>query len=546
MAKIRRKQIDLTLNNAPDNFYGFSSNIPNVQAGDELELAIDKIVSVLDKLAPAFPPLMNTLSLTASPAATTGYFTTDGTQKTNIYKFVNGTTITWTTTGVANSVTTRNGHFRDGDSTTAKLRVTHSYNNATKTATISNIDQILVNGTATAADSTNYNVQVDVTEKKDYYSDDAAAATKSNFYKSIKAAIAATLATTYNAADDLERTLTLSYSADGTFGDSITLTATYRVEAAASPSAASTTLSIPTMNGRVSGVPTLEVGDTITIASTISNGIKYYYPGTIGTSTVTATSNSSQTISGAKTPNSNHSYSVNHTVLASQYSESIAGSVTPYDIFGAGSASNASTSTTKRVDTYSTAKALADATKRLLSPATGGQYDAASASAYDVTAHQNSLNPGSASVYSYQLQLLTSGTTSRYCYPTVDYTAYGGPNYSSLTYSGYRYADFNLGSVSNITNLTLNIVGASGISQKYGTSNFKLLIKVGSGNWLDANAAWSSGTPTANGDAAVDVGNSASNTARRITFGATVSGTVYVRVGINSGSSITFTDITKS
>src|SRR6266403_1290531 len=281
---IKRKQIDLKLKAAPDGSYGFSSNIPNVLQGDDLESAIDKIVSVLDKLSPVMPPLLNQLTLSISVAGgtttpTTGLLTSDGTTKTNVHKFVNNSTLTWTTTGIFNSVSTRNGHFRNGDSTTAKLRITHLYNSIVKQATISNIDTIAIDGTSSASDNINYNVRVDIIEKKDYYSDDVSSATKSNFYKSIKGAILATMATTQNDSDILERTIMIEYSENGSFSDTIYLTGTYRIESASTPTASINSVTIPSMSGqKVSGVPTLNNGQIISISANISNGIKYYYP----------------------------------------------------------------------------------------------------------------------------------------------------------------------------------------------------------------------------------------------------------------------------
>ena len=66
--------------------------------------------------------------------------------------------------------------------------------------------------------------------------------------------------------------------------------------------------------------------------------------------------------------------------------------------------------------------------------------------------------------------------------------------------------------------------------------------------WLDANAAYSSGIPSNNGDPCVDY-NYAGNTAtvRRITLGATTrTGTVYVRIGFPSSSNKYLTNITKT
>src|SRR6266403_1697336 len=463
---IKRKQIDLKLKAAPDGSYGFSSNIPNVLQGDDLESAIDKIVSVLDKLSPVMPPLLNQLTLSISVAGgtttpTTGLLTSDGTTKTNVHKFVNNSTLTWTTTGIFNSVSTRNGHFRNGDSTTAKLRITHLYNSIVKQATISNIDTIY-------------------------------------------------------------------------------LTGTYRIESASTPTASINSVTIPSMSGqKVSGVPTLNNGQIISISANISNGIKYYYPSIIASSTVTSASTLSVTISGSQTPNSTYNYVRNHTISGSVTVESITSSVTPNDIFGSGSAI-LSTDTSKRIDTVGVAKITTDTSIRKLSPVTGGQYETISGT-YGLVQHDNTLNSVS-DAYSYQLQVYGNN----YRYPSGNFTAFGGPNYTSLTQNSWRYSDFSVTSISNKTNIDLTIVGATGITvNPYGTANFRLYVKIeGVTGWLDANAAWAAGTPISDGDASVDVGNSTSATVRRITFGANRTGNISVRVGINSGSAITFSGIT--
>lgn len=543
---IKRKQIDLKLKAAPDGSYGFSSNIPNVLQGDDLESAIDKIVSVLDKLSPALPPILNQLTLSISVAGgttspTTGLLTSDGTSKTNIHRFVNNSTITWTTTGVFNSISTRNGHFRDGDSTTAKLRITHSYNSTIKQATISNIDTIAVNGTTSASDSTNYLVRVDITEKKDYYSDDISSATKSNFYKSIKGAVLATMATTQNDSNNLERTIMIEYSENGSFSDTVSLTGTYRIESASTPTASINSVTIPSMSGqKVSGVPTLNNAQIISVSANISNGIKYYYPSVIASSTVTSAGTLNTTLSGVQTPNSTYNYVKNHSITGSITVESISTSVTPNDIFGSGSIT-VSTDNTKRIDTIGVAKITTDIATRKLSPVNGGQYEAIS-SAYGLVQHDNTLNPGSTDAYSYQLQVYGNN----YRYPSGNFTTFGGPNYTTLTQNSWRYSDFSVTSITNKTNVDLTIVGASGITgNPYGTTSFRLYVKIeGVTGWLDANAAWASGTPISDGAASVDVGNSLSATVRRITFGTTRTGSVSVRVGINSGSAITFTGIT--
>src|SRR6266403_2065706 len=273
----------------------------------------------------------------------------------------------------------------------------------------------------------------------------------------------------------------IEYSENGSFSDTIYLTGTYRIESASTPTESINSVTIPSMSGqKVSGVPTLNNGQIISISANISNGIKYYYPSIIASSTVTSAS------------------------------------------------------------TLSVTKITTDTSIRKLSPVTGGQYETISGT-YGLVQHDNTLNSVS-DAYSYQLQVYGNN----YRYPSGNFTAFGGPNYTSLTQNSWRYSDFSVTSISNKTNIDLTIVGATGITvNPYGTANFRLYVKIeGVTGWLDANAAWAAGTPISDGDASVDVGNSTSATVRRITFGANRTGNISVRVGINSGSAITFSGIT--
>ena len=556
---IRRKQLELDITSSPENdgLYGFSNstsgipvNVADIVEGITLEDALNRIAIILDKVSPAPPPNLNRLSLTLTATTTnvSGYLTIDGNLYTNIYQFLNNASLTWTTTGVPNppNVSTSNGYFSDATSTTAKLRMTHTYNGVTKQTVISNINLISqLDGTATSINGSNgYNIELDILDKRDFYALDPSASTKSNFYYAIKADMKAFIELTYNAGDIYQRTVSMDYSELGDFSDTLSLTGSYRVESNATPTTTTPTLSFGSMTGLVSGVPTHLAGDVINITSTITNSIKSYFPNQIGISSVQGTSNQNNLISGIKTPNSAYSYSAYHILLTNQYLESITGSVTPYDIFGTGTLVNSATNTTNRIDTVSIVKLNNDASIRVLSPVTGTQFEAISTSPYNSTAHTNSLNPSSTSVYSYQLQLLDG----IYRYPSVNYSNYGGPNYSSLLQNSWRYCDF-LGvlTITNRTNVTVTINGATGINQIYGTPNFRLYLQIsGVTGWLDCNAAWSAGSPHNNGDAAVNVSSSTSNTSRNITFGATLSGSINIRLGINSGSTITFTSITVS
>ena len=90
----------------------------------------------------------------------------------------------------------------------------------------------------------------------------------------------------------------------------------------------------------------------------------------------------------------------------------------------------------------------------------------------------------------------------------------------------------------------MTIQGASNLTNTL-QSNFALYVYVsGATGWLDANAAYAGViTPVNNGDAALDYSNS-TPTFKRATFGTTVrTGNVFVRVGVKSGTNVSFTNI---
>jgi hypothetical protein len=150
-----------------------------------------------------------------------------------------------------------------------------------------------------------------------------------------------------------------------------------------------------------------------------------------------------------------------------------------------------------------------------------------------------------------------------YQYPTGDYTSsdmidislvnVSGPDYSSV--SGKRWATFNLGLIDNEKYVNLIIKAATGLYSDLfnGTTlsnNISLYVRVDgstpTNGWVDANEAYdpiSIENPTNDGDPALDLGSSTA-TVRRVTFGQQAkSGYVYVRIGIDETSNVTFTSI---
>lgn len=146
---------------------------------------------------------------------------------------------------------------------------------------------------------------------------------------------------------------------------------------------------------------------------------------------------------------------------------------------------------------------------------------------------------------------------AQFRYPQGDYDMnwpVAGPTYSNLittsNYLNYRWATFkSSSSISNASSVTVQIIGATGQTNNSNPIEPKMLmyLTVVSGGtqsigWLDANSAYVPGNnPSSNGDPAVSGGNFSSRT---VTFGTiTRTGDVYVRIGFTASSGIRFNNI---
>jgi hypothetical protein len=145
--------------------------------------------------------------------------------------------------------------------------------------------------------------------------------------------------------------------------------------------------------------------------------------------------------------------------------------------------------------------------------------------------------------YSTELQL----KNATYQYPTVNYTNFGGPDYSTAV--GIRWATFNLGTFTGDSTFTLNIVGGTNISSNNSNANFYLEVKIeGVTSWVDGDSIYplvgNPGSGVSNGDPAVVFADSTAYS-RKITFGAVaLSGSIIARIGFTSATNITFTSLT--
>lgn len=329
-----------------------------------------------------------------------------------------------------------------------------------------------------------------------------------------------------------QHTLTFDYP------DSGQLTSNFYVDSVSTPSLSSGSATFPTMTRYISGVPSLTSGSNITgIGFTVDNAVGYFYnPGFWRITGSQVNDTSYTTPSSTPTDNSSVVESGHSVSISSGYAETMTIQAQARNIAGTVGSLNIS-SNNYRIDTVSNESSrLVSSSGTYPSTGWGGTYDS-----------EQVLTSGSGLD---ELQLL-NGT---YRYPTGNYTNYtdatngAGPDYSSVT--GIRWATFNIGSFNNNSAFDLTINGASGIGASYDVANFYLEVQIsGQTSWVNADASYSgTGSPGsgADGVGAVVVGDS-TNTVRRITFGSiTYTGDIIVRIGLASGSGITFTGLSSS
>lgn len=302
--------------------------------------------------------------------------------------------------------------------------------------------------------------------------------------------------------------------------------------------------SFPTITRFVSGVPSLATGNIFNLTYTINRAIsKFYRSGTFAQLTTNSVTNgswgSTTSFPGSSInpiPLSGSSVTLTNqtiTTTNNRYGETLTAFATGFNARNISANSSTLTINGYRVDTVS------NETIRLGS-GSSQPFPTDYGYTYDSTI---SLLGGN---YVNELQLLNG----IYRYPTVNYSTYGGPNYSTAT--GNRYVTFNVGSITNAANFTLNIVGTgfSTTSNQITNGVFLNVLISGSTGWLNCNSPYSSGIPVNDGDPSMDVGNStqtSTSISRRVTLGPTTrTGVVFVKFGIPVGSTITLTSISKT
>jgi hypothetical protein len=590
-----------------------SINVPGISATDKLPDAIDKLIGIIDKLAPAKSPNLSTKSLSYQGTLYTARHVRDtlsvpgnivwtslGGSTSTASAGSSYSTIVTTQRPIANvsdssSINQTMATFSDGQSGTLYSIIDSNYGGYRVLeggywTGPGSPDVGLWNSSGASASNGNLYIAMD----QDPYT----VAPNVGFWTSLKATMSSTQSYTMDGVEhyyDMYHTTTAfvgtkfrfiyasasaasapsSYTTSGFVGSALYVTAS-------SPS--------PRYS---SGVPSLAVGDIITGSySVINNGqliSRFYNSNQITNFIVTAgtTVNQADMVSGVPLtvlggsgaiPFANQGtwsvagitvsvasgmYATNSTLSVGLYSalNSTAATVS----FG-GISANGQSGKYLYIDTVGSEINPSGVIYRVYSGTnsypsftSSSTYSQFFGPTYTTTQQQVSLSTTGNEELMYQngvYQYPSGNWTNNY--PTV------GPDYTSVPVGsfGYRWVTFNVGSITSASSFTLGITG-SGITNTglaspitgsaSGSSSFKMFVTIvtsggtQSVGWLDANAIWSSGTILNNGDPCVASGASSLPYTRSITLGTPVyTGTVYVRVGIPSGSSINIKYITKS
>jgi hypothetical protein len=476
---------------------GTAGSVSGVDASDKISDAFDKVEVVLEKIAPAKPPNLSAVAL----GITGSYAAKESGTGTSRATVIDSTTPTIATLLA----------FFDGDF-----------------GILSALVDAITGGSKTlsTADDTSTTVgtgaSLQITSDVDPY---AGQAGKQNFWKQLLAQI-----NIINALALGPHTASMTHSTTGTSS------LNFSVDNPVTPSinAAGRTLVGSGTGRRVSGVPSLASGDTLTVGFTVDNAVKYHYNATkiASASAPEATGTVNAPLPGSPPANgASIAASIALTVASNKYNENTA--VTASGFNSKGTSGTASITGNIRIDTVSSE------TGRYKSGT--GQYPAKGSGAaqfgdvYDSTALLSANK---------ELQLLNGA----YQYPpAVNYSTNlptAGPDYTGLTtdsYASMRWATFKVATISAASSITFSLQGGQNLGASTLITGLALYVLVDGGGptagWIDANAAYSGvGNPTNNGDAALDVAQSTTTT-KRVTFGATTrTGDVYVRVGIPSGS----------
>lgn len=495
---------------------GTAGNVSGLATGDLVENAFDKIETILGKLAPAKPGDLSTRTL-ALASTYTALEAVTGTSRTTITTSTQPSS-SWTFSVATSGSTSTLSYDADAGTLSAEFD--------------SGVSAGSAHVMTTASDTGSYENLI-IKQDADPYNGTFG---QQGFWKGFIAQTAPTSALSLGA-----HTTRLIHSTTGA-----TPLYTFYIDNPRTPSAVSMSLSTGSYTGRyISGVPSLATGDTVLVYFTGSNAVSQFYNSTrinAGSSTVANTVNQGLP-ANAPASGAFVSASITLTVLTAQYTETSSYTGTTYNSQGTTGTSTitASLGTTRliRVDTTSTEA-------RVFSGI--GQYPAIGAypsgAGLGWVATESLLNNKELQVLNGTYQYPPARTYQRN-YPVV------GPNYTGSTadpFESHRWATFTQ-SVSAVSAVTVAFNGASNFVGIATSGSMRVYARVDGASptvgWVDGATAYGgTGDPTNDGDPALVIGSS-TTTSKRITFGtAAKTGVLYVRVGIPSTSTRTFTSVT--
>lgn len=484
-----------TLGLPTDGIYGGPDGpIAGVAELDLVEDAFDKIETLLGLIAPVPPAALSAKTLTIPGAYT------------------------------ALAETTGASHYCTDDTTPIVTPgqtavIGNSFRNADAGTLSAEMDNVSIGSIPlTTGDDTGVNGELEILFDFDPY----LAMTGAGIYKALVARINSAVLTVGQHIAEMIHTLTG------------TATLTFYVDDPGVSVISSKTLTTSGTSSFKSGVPGIAAGQTLRVQFLVDNAVNTHYNSTrIGSASGSQVSTVNETLPGTPpADNAQVAIDVDVVVQSNAYSEDVSVSCNAYN--SKGTLVTSAVTNNIRVDTVGSESARFQSST--------GQYPATNYNlAYDSTTSIG---------LTYDLQYLNGAF--RYP-PAVNYTGKtpAGPNYSALSsdpHNSMRWAVFSLGSISSASFVTFTISGTSGFGSSAVVTGIELYLRVDGATpttgWLDANTAYPGvGNPTADGDDALDVGSSTA-TSKRVTFGAAVkTGTVYVRIGIPSGSTKTFTGI---
>jgi len=499
-----------------DGVYGTSFNPAGLISTDSIADAFDKVSVLLEKLGPTAPDILSSITLTIP----------------NSYSaFVQGTSTL--VSNVQNDLL-----YRPSTDVTGLFfnSLTGSLNAMLKIA-LGGVPQSRGSIPLSGVTAGTTNVDLTVVTSQDFHDGDPQ---NEGFYQAITARIDYSTSLVPSSSETYTMQLTTTDSVSG----NTPILIFYQDNAGNGGDLSVTNNTITsvthTSGSYVSGIPTLETGDSLNVEFRVNNAIKKFYHNTaVGIVSGTFITDVNILPTGAdRNEGSNPLFMTTAIVSMSGYTEDASVSCIAQNSAGEQVSSNTISNVPGakiRIDSVS----LLPSTSEFLN-----EGDRLESGMTDFAYTGTTFDPTISIAGTRELQVINGV----YQYPPlVDYTNNipPGPDYSGLT--GFRYVTYNLGTITDEDFVYITIknpvnfpTGANLI-----IPNFVLLVRVvGSTSYIDGNAYYPGvGNPTADGDPAL-VYDESTVIKRRITFGqATYSGQLIVKMGIAQTETLQWTGV---